>query len=67
MTCAKVELLSKHQKILGDNGRELSKIWTWEKACQKVAEVYQLAMQEENRPMFIDVSSYTVQSEHTMI
>lgn len=37
----------KHGKILGVNGRELAKKWTWEKACEQVANIYRLALQEQ--------------------
>ena len=30
----------RHRDILGANGRELARKWTWETACEKVAEVY---------------------------
>lgn len=37
----------KHRKVLGANARELTKAWTWETACEKVAGVYRLAMEEQ--------------------
>jgi glycosyltransferase involved in cell wall biosynthesis len=32
-----------HNKVLGSNGREMARQWTWERAVQKVAIVYDLA------------------------
>ena len=34
----------KYRDILGANGREMVKKWTWRSACEKVAKVYELAM-----------------------
>jgi len=48
----------KHSVTLGANAREAAKRWTWESACQRVAEVYRLAMVEEGRPMRIDPAIY---------
>jgi glycosyltransferase involved in cell wall biosynthesis len=39
-----------HYAVLGANSRELAKRWTWEAACEQVAEVYRLAMQPEQEP-----------------
>jgi glycosyltransferase involved in cell wall biosynthesis len=36
----------KHRDTLGANARESAKQWTWQSAVEKVAEVYQLAMEE---------------------
>lgn len=36
-----------HRKVLGENGRELARAWTWEAACARVAEVYRQAAIEE--------------------
>ncbi len=47
-----------NRQVLGENGRELAKAWAWEAACEKVAEVYRLALAENERPMFIDSSLY---------
>lgn len=48
----------KHQKVLGANGRELARKWTWAHACEIVAGVYRLAMSEEARPIRIPVELY---------
>lgn len=37
----------KHRKVLGENGREVAREFTWEKAVEKVAEVYRMAMGEQ--------------------
>lgn len=65
--CEGLNYCLKHRKVLGANGRELAKSWTWQKACNKVASVYELAMKRDDRPMVIDTSSYTVQGEHIMV
>jgi len=39
-----------HCGILGMNAREIARKWTWEAACEKVAQVYELAMQPEQEP-----------------
>lgn len=38
----------KYRRILGENGRELARDFTWEAAVEKVAGVYRLAMAEDN-------------------
>ena len=48
----------KHRKVLGRNGQEMAKRWTWEAACEKVAEVYRLAMVEEDPTVAIIIPSY---------
>ena len=51
-----------HRQVLGENGRELAKQWTWEAACQKVAEVYRLALIKDERPMKIDPATYRIET-----
>lgn len=36
-----------YQKVLGENGREVARGYTWGAACEMVAGVYRLAMEEE--------------------
>lgn len=36
-----------HRDVLGANGRELAKAWTWRAACEIVAKVYRAALVEE--------------------
>lgn len=48
----------KYAKILGANAREIVKEYTWQKSCEKVAEVYRLAVKDDTRPMNIDPSLY---------
>lgn len=36
-----------HRATLGANGREMARAWTWRVACEKVYEVYRLAMVKE--------------------
>lgn len=48
-----------HRAALGANGRELAQKWTWQAACEQVAQVYELAMQPEQEPtVCIVVPSY---------
>lgn len=58
--CEGLAYCVKHRGVLGANGREMAKQWTWAKACGLVAGVYRLAMKEENRPMVIESSLYGV-------
>lgn len=48
----------KHRQVLGANGRELAKGWTWQRSCEMVAGVYRLAMEEDVRPMKIPAELY---------
>lgn len=52
-----------HRKVLGDNGRELAKRWTWEAACRQVAEVYERAMQPEPPSVTVVIPVYNKTSE----
>lgn len=61
--CEGLNYCINHRKILGANGREMAKQWTWEKACEMVAGVYRLAMTEDIRPMTIDRSLYEYQND----
>lgn len=47
-----------HRKILGRNGQEMAKRWTWEAACEKVAGVYRLAMVEEDPTVAVVIPSF---------
>jgi len=47
-----------HRDVLGKNSRELAKRFTWEKVCEKVAEVYKLAMVSEQPTAAIIIPSY---------
>lgn len=40
----------KHRITLGNNGRELAKLFTWSKACEKVANVYKKTLSEQMDP-----------------
>lgn len=44
--------------VLGDNGREMAKSWTWPKAVEKVASVYQLAMEVEQPTVSVVIPVY---------
>lgn len=63
--CEGLNYCLKHQKVLGANGKELAKQWSWEAACEKVAQVYEVALRKEDRPT--KLSSYTVQMEHNIV
>lgn len=56
--CEGLDYCIKHRKVLGANGRELAKSWTWQAACSKVASAYELAMKQDDRPMIIEPSLY---------
>jgi glycosyltransferase involved in cell wall biosynthesis len=47
-----------HRAVLGDNGREMAKSWTWEAACEKVARIYELALQAEPPTVAVVIPSY---------
>jgi glycosyltransferase involved in cell wall biosynthesis len=48
----------KNWGVLGANGRELAKKWTWENACEKMIEVWKLAMVEEEPTVSIIIPTY---------
>lgn len=43
----------KYRDKLGANGIELSKRWTWERACQQIVDIYNLALNPE--PDIVDI------------
>lgn len=47
-----------HRQILGANGREMAKDWTWQAACEKVAGIYRLAMQIEQATVAIIIPTF---------
>ncbi len=48
----------KHRKVLGDNGREAAKEFTWHRVCEKVAQVYKEVLIEEPPSVAIIIPSY---------
>jgi glycosyltransferase involved in cell wall biosynthesis len=44
-----------NKKILGENGREMCRSFTWEKQVEKVAEVYRTALEIAAQPPLVDV------------
>ena len=48
----------KHRKTLGDNGREMVKAYTWEAVVEKVASVYQDALEDEPPTVAIIIPSF---------
>lgn len=47
-----------HQGTLGDNGKEMAKRWTWEKACEAVSKVYFQANIEQEDTITIVIPVY---------
>lgn len=47
-----------HAKTLGDNGREMARAWTWEKAVQRVLEVYQMALKKDDATYSVIIPCY---------
>jgi glycosyltransferase involved in cell wall biosynthesis len=56
--CEGLNFCLKHRKILGRNGIELAKAWTWERAASMVAGVYRLAMEEEPATVGVVIPVY---------
>lgn len=56
--CEGLNYCLKHQKVLGTNGRELAKSWTWEKACLEVSRVYKIALKEEEATVSVVIPVY---------
>jgi glycosyltransferase involved in cell wall biosynthesis len=48
----------KFRKILGENGREIVKQFTWEKACEIVYNIYKLAMQTVEPSVSVIIPCY---------
>ncbi|HXV98092.1 MAG TPA: glycosyltransferase family 2 protein, partial [Anaerolineae bacterium] len=48
----------KHRKVLGANGQDLARAYTWEAACEKVSQVYRLAMEEEPATVSVVIPVY---------
>lgn len=47
-----------HRDVLGANGREIARAFTWERVMEKVAGVYRMAMEEQPPTVAIIVPSY---------
>ena len=47
-----------NRDILSKNARELSKVWTWDKACQQVAGVWRLAIEPEHATVGVVIPVY---------
>jgi glycosyltransferase involved in cell wall biosynthesis len=47
-----------NRDVLGRNGKEIVKTWTWEKAFEQIAEVYKLAMVEEPPTVAVVIPTY---------
>jgi len=48
----------KHRAVLGANAREAARRWTWEAACRRVAEVYELALREKPATVAVIIPSF---------
>jgi glycosyltransferase involved in cell wall biosynthesis len=50
----------KNAQTLGENGREIARDYTWERAVKQVTDIYRLASEDKfaDRSMFIEPSSY---------
>lgn len=48
----------KHRATLGANGREMARRWTWEAACERVAEVYRKAAAPEPPTVAVVIPCY---------
>lgn len=58
--CEGLNYCLKHQKVLGENGKELVKAWTWEKACSMLSKVFESVLERDDRPMAISPKRYEV-------
>jgi len=47
---------------LGANSREIAKLWTWEKTVEKLAGIYERAMQEEKASVAVVIPCYNKQA-----
>lgn len=47
-----------HRKVLGANGREMAREWTWERVAEQVANIYTLAMQKEKPTVSVVIPCY---------
>ena len=47
-----------HQRVLGANAREQAKAWTWERACEILAGVYEQALVEEPPTVAIIIPTF---------
>jgi glycosyltransferase involved in cell wall biosynthesis len=61
--CEGLNYCLKHRKTLGQNGIELAKQWTWEKAASMIAGVYRLAMEEEPATVGVVIPVYNKKVE----
>jgi len=48
----------KHHDVLGANGKELVKKWTWDAACEQVAAIYEKALQRESPTTAIIIPTF---------
>lgn len=56
--CEGLKYCFKYRKQLGANGIELAKKWTWQNACQMVADVYRLALENEKPTVSVVIPVY---------
>lgn len=48
----------KHHKVLGENGREMARLYTWESVMEKLVAVYEKAIQVESPTVSIVIPSF---------
>jgi glycosyltransferase involved in cell wall biosynthesis len=47
-----------HRDVLGSNGRELVKQWTWDAVCEQVARIYEMALEPEPPTVAVVIPVY---------
>jgi hypothetical protein len=59
--CNGLEYCVTYKETLGDNGREMAKQWTWRIACEKLRNVYDLALSKKFKiPTQLPKEEYTI-------
>lgn len=56
--CEGLNYCLKYRQTLGANGIELAKRWTWEAACEKVVEVFKLALEPQPPTVSVIIPVY---------
>lgn len=58
--CAGLNYCLQHRATLGANGVEMSKKWGWEGPISEVAALYKSVLEDDNRPVHIEKSTYKI-------
>lgn len=61
-----LEFVVKYRSILSANARELSKQWTWEAVAEKVAGIYERAVQHQDRTVAVVIPVYNYGDEERL-